>query len=395
MSAPTGWAPPPYAASLGDVLPAVLASLGIELPHLDRHYLPQAGAEPGSLHTPRIVLPPVAKAVVALVDGLGSKQLRRRSGHAPFLRTLSGPLERLRSGFPSTTATSLASLGTGLSPGQHGLIGTMGLMPSGAALFSHLSWDSGPDPVAYQPAPTLLARAARAGVAVTTVSRGAFAGSALTRAALGGGAFVGAETSADRVAATLAALNATPGPALVYLYLDEVDKAGHTAGPDSWQWGEAVEGADRTLRDVATALPAGTSLTVTADHGMIEAPFADRFDLATNSDLNDGVALLGGDPRAGHVFCRPGARDDVLARWRGVLGEAAVLATREAAIDQGWFGAVRDAVRPRIGDVVTAMTGAYTVLDSRDCRPAFLGLIGHHGSLSDDETLIPLLHHVA
>lgn len=392
MSEPTGWAPPPYAASLVDVLPAVLASMGVDLWEVG---IAQTGAELGAPRTPRLVLPPATKAVVALVDGLGSKQLRRRSGHAPFLRTLREPLEGLRCGFPSTTATSLASLGTGLSPGQHGLIGTMGLMPGGGSLFSHLSWNSGPDPVDYQPAPTLLTRAVRAGVAVTTVSRAAFAGSALTRAALGGGAFVAAGTSAERVSETISALNATPGPTLVYLYLDEVDKAGHTAGPDSWQWGEAVEGADRTLRDVARALPAGTSLTVTADHGMIEAPFADRFDLASNSDLNEGVALLGGDPRAGHVFCAPGARDDVLARWQSVLGEAAVLATRDEAISMGWFGAVREAVRPRIGDLVTAMTGAYTVLDSRDCRPAFLGLIGHHGSLSDDETLVPLLHHVA
>ncbi len=395
MSAPTGWAPPPYAASLGDVLPAVLASLGVNLPRIgsDPHVRLAAGTE--SPQPPAILLPPARKAVVALVDGLGSKQLRRRSGHAPFLRTLGEPLEGLRCGFPSTTATSLASLGTGLPPGQHGLIGTMGIHPNGRGLFSHLSWHGGPDPVAYQPVPTLFSRAAGAGVAVTTVSRGAFSGSALTRAALHGGAFVGAETSADRVAATVAALAATAGPAVVYLYLDEVDKAGHTSGPDSWQWGEAVEGADRTLRDVAAALPAGTSLTITADHGMIEAPFADRFDVAYDSDLNDGVALLGGDPRAAHVFCERGAIDDVLARWRGVLGDAAVIVTRAEAIEQGWFGAISDAVRPRIGDIVTAMTGAYTVLDSRDCRPAFLGLLGHHGSLSDDETLIPLLHHLA
>lgn len=389
MSAPTGWAPPPYAATLGDVLPSVLASLGVALPKMATD-TPRL-----EVLTPRIELPPATKAVVALVDGLGSKQLRRRSGHAPFLRTLSEPLEGLRSGFPSTTATSLASFGTGLSPGQHGLLGTMGIAPNGTGLFSHLSWTGGPDPVTYQPSPTLFSRAAGAGVSVTTVSRSAFAGSALTRAALHGGTFVGAETSADRVAATLAALTATSGPCLVYLYLDEVDKAGHSSGPGSWQWGEAVETADRTLRDVAATLPAGTSLTVTADHGMIEAPFADRFDLAYDRDLDDGVALLGGDPRAAHVFCEPGARDDVMARWREVLGDAAVMLTRQEAIEQGWFGGVSDRVRPRIGDIVTAMTGSYTVLDSRDCRPAFLGLIGHHGSLSDDETLVPLLHHVA
>lgn len=395
MSQPSGWAPPPYAASLADVLPAVLASLGVRIEERGTAVRPARQDSTAEQHASGISLPPAHKAVVALVDGLGSKQLRRRSGHAPFLRTLSEPLEGLRSGFPSTTATSLASLGTGLAPGQHGLLGTFGIHPNGNGLFSHLLWNGGPDPVTYQPFPTLFARAARAGVAVTTVSRGAFAGSSLTRAALHGGAFVGAESAADRVAATVAALNATSGPVLVYLYLDEVDKAGHAYGPDSWQWGEAVENADRTLRDVASVLPAGTSLTVTADHGMIEAPFSDRFDVAYEADLSSGVAHLGGDPRAAHVFCEAGAAADVVVRWREVLGDAALVLSRDEAIEAGWFGAVSDAVRPRIGDIVTAMTGAYTVLDSRACRPAFLGLVGHHGSLSDDETLIPLLHHVA
>lgn len=376
-----GWTEPPYPVSLIDVLPGVLSSMAVPVP---------VG---GSLwRTPMITVPRARKAVVALVDGLGARQLSRRSGHAPFLRTLEQPIDELRSEFPSTTATSLASLGTGLRCGQHGLIGTLAPVPGQDRLFSHLSWDGGPDPLAYQPAPTLFTQAALAGVAVTTVSRGSFVGSALTQAALHGGEFVAAGSSAERVNATIAALNASPGPALVYLYLDEVDKAGHVHGPQSWQWGEAVEGADRTLRDVAERLPPGTSLTITADHGMIDAPLSHRYDMANRPDLDEGVVMLGGEPRAGHVFCQPGASADVRANWTENLGDHAVVRTREEAIEAGWFGSVRKDVERRIGDVVTAMTGQYTVLDSRVSRPGFLALIGHHGSMSDDETLVPLLH---
>ncbi|MGB3827646.1 MAG: alkaline phosphatase family protein [Ornithinimicrobium sp.] len=381
MKAAPGWSPPPYAVSLIDVIPAVLASMAVPLP---------VGG--GAWRTPVVTLPPTRNAVVALVDGLGARQLSRRSGHAPFLRTLHQPVEQMRSEFPSTTATSLASFGTGLRCGQHGLIGTLAPVPGAERLFSHLSWDGGPDPLAYQPAPTLFSQAAAAGVAVTTVSRASFANSALTQAALHGGEFVGAGTADERVDATVAALTADPGPALVYLYLDEVDKAGHVDGPQSWQWGEAVETADRTLRDIADRLPAGTSLTITADHGMIEAPHADRYDLAHEPELDEGVVMLGGEPRAGHVFCRAGAEADVLGRWTDILGDRAVVRTREDAVEAGWFGAVRPEVMSRIGDVVTAMTGQFTVLDSRVSRAGFLALVGHHGSMSDDETLVPLLH---
>ncbi len=384
MNAPQGWTPPPYAVSLIDVIPAVLSSVAVPIP-----------VSGSAWRTPVITLPRAHKAVVALVDGLGARQLSRRSGHAPFLRTLDQPVEEVRSEFPSTTATSLASFGTGLRCGEHGLIGTLAPVPNASRLFSHLSWDGGPDPLTYQPAPTLFAQAAAAGVAVTTVSRPSFAGSALTQAALHGGEFVGAGSAQERVEATIAALHAHPGPALVYLYLDEVDKAGHVYGPQSWQWGEAVETADRTLRDVADRMPVGTSLTITADHGMIEAPHSHRHDLADEPELDEGVLMLGGEPRAGHIFCQRGAHADVLARWSEALGDEAVLRTRAEAVQAGWFGTVRPEVLPRIGDIVTAMKGQFTVLDSRACRSSFLALIGHHGSMSDDETLVPLLHRPA
>ncbi len=374
------WHVPPHTPFIGDVLPAVLASIG------------HRSAAPGTLGEPAILLPPARCAVVALVDGLGAEQLRQRSGHAPFLRRLSSAAPELRCGFPSTTATSLTSFGTGLAAGEHGVIGTLAPTTSQAELFSHLTWEGGPDPAVYQRTPTLLETAGSSGVAVTTVSRPAFKGSGLTRAALQGGTFIGAASADQRVAATLQALRGAAGPALVYLYIDEVDKAGHGYGPNSWQWGESVENADQILREVAAGMPSGTSLSVTADHGMIEAPITDRFDVAAHPDLAEGVRLVGGDPRAAHVFCEPGAARDVARRWRTVMGGAALVLTREEAIDAGWFGPVLDDFRARIGDVVTAMTRQFTVLDSRACRPAFLRLLGHHGSMSEEETRIPLLH---
>ncbi|MGB5937440.1 MAG: nucleotide pyrophosphatase/phosphodiesterase family protein [Ornithinimicrobium sp.] len=390
------WDFPPYAVSLADVLPAVLASIGhpIAPPGAPPIALPGAPpiALPGAPSEPEILLPPAHSAVVALIDGLGANQLQRRSGHAPFLRRLNSAAPELRCGFPSTTATSLTSFGTGLAAGQHGVIGTLAPTTCGTELFSHLTWEGGPDPAAYQPAPTFLQAAHAAGVAVTTVSRPAFKGSGLTRAALHGGAFIGAASANQRVAATLQALRKATGPALVYLYIDEVDKAGHGFGPNSWQWGESVENADQILREVAAGMPSGTSLSVTADHGMIEAPITDRFDVAAHPDLAEGVRLLGGDPRAAHVFCEPGAAGDVATRWKAVMGGAAVILTRDEAIEAGWFGPVAGDFRSRIGDVVTAMTGQFTVLDSRACRPAFLRLLGHHGSMSEEETGIPLLH---
>ena len=113
-------------------------------------------------------------------------------------------------------------------------------------------------------------------------------------------------------------------------------------------------------------------------------------DLALEPELGEGVELLAGEPRAPQAWCRPGAADDVVATWREELGESAIVLARDAAIEAGWFGPVPTAYRERIGEVVVAMLGQATLLDSRQLRPQVLALRGHPGSISDAETAIPL-----
>lgn len=370
---------PRYDVWLGSVLPAVAASLGVPFP---------AGpdGDPDGL-----VLPEARSAVVALVDGLGAEQLRRRGGHAPFLRTLPAAHPNLACGYPSTTASSTAGLSTGLPPGSHGLVGWQTLMPGTDRLLNHLSWDGGPDPEEWQPHRTVFQALRAAGVTVTHVAPTPFERSGLTRATLRGTGFRPADTIPERVAA-VRSLVRRPGRHLVYVYFGEVDKAGHVHGPDSYGWTDRVEEVDAALAEIAASLPAGTSLTVTADHGMVAAPEEERLDLADHAELARGIRHLGGEPRAPQAYCEPGAAEDVLQTWREVLGERALVLSREEAVAAGWFGPVTDAVRPRIGDLVVAMRGRATVLDSRVLRAQVLRLRGHHGSLTAEEVLVPLLH---
>ncbi|MDQ3384206.1 MAG: alkaline phosphatase family protein, partial [Actinomycetota bacterium] len=236
---------PSYAVSLASVLPSVAASLGVAVGATGASGSSRrTGDRPGCAEL--IDLPPARGAVVVLVDGLGAEQLQRRGGHAPFLRTLVSPVQDLTCGFPSTTATSMGSFGTGLPPGVHGMVGWQVLMPGRDRLLNQLSWHEGPDPFAWQPHGTVFEQVAAAGLPVTRVGPAHFEASGLTRAALRGGRFAVARRPAERVTAALAALARDPR-ALVYLYWGEVDKTGHEHGPDSWQWGEQVEAVDTQL----------------------------------------------------------------------------------------------------------------------------------------------------
>ena len=253
---------------------------------------------------------PARRAVVVLVDGLGYELVRRRGGHAPFLRSLLPAAYRISAGFPSTTATSMGTFGTGLPPGSHGLLGYEVLVPGEDRLLNELSWEHGPDPLAWQTQRTVFELAEADGVAVTSIGPGFFDGSGLTRAALRGGRFRAAAALPARVDAALLALR-SDRRSLVYLYWGDLDKVGHVHGCQSWEWGDELEGIDAELARLVRSVPSDTAVYITADHGMVDAPHALRIDLAYDDELSAGVRHVGGEPRSLQLYCEHGAVDDV------------------------------------------------------------------------------------
>lgn len=146
---------------------------------------------------------------------------------------------------------------------------------------------------------------------------------------------------------------------------------------------------------LARLLPSGTLLLVTADHGMLDVPYAHRVDLARRTDLQTGIDVLAGDARFAQAYCAAGAAAGVAARLTDAFGSRAWVRTRQQAIAAGWFGPVDDRVLGRIGDVVIAAAESFVFVDSRITAAAELKLIGQHGSLTDAEQIVPLLTFVA
>lgn len=375
---PPDFVAPAYGGhSLADLVPAVATALG--------HPLDSAADLPDG----GLVLPEASAYVLFLVDGLGSELLRRHRHAAPWLASLldSGP-EPLTAGVPSTTATSLTSLGTGLPPGAHGMVGYTSRIPGTNDLLNALAWDKSVDPVEWQPHPTAFARLAAAGVAVTVVNKREFRGSGLTVAAHRGAEFVGADRVGERIAAVVS--SAAQRPSLTYMYDGDPDWTGHRFGVASSQWLQQLAMVDAEAEQLRETLPPDVRLVVVADHGMVDSPPESRVDVADHHELRDGLALLGGEARFRHLYARGGAVADMVATWQGVLGDRALVLTRDEAIGRGWFGTVGAGVRPRLGDVVVACTGDTAVLDT-DVFPYEARLVGLHGSLTPGEMLVPLL----
>ncbi len=399
-------APAYGSGTISDVVPSALAVLGLP-----------GGTDRIDLRT--LLGPaPVRRLCILLVDGLGARQLAAAPDAAPFLtsRTAPATAERMRvigTGFPSTTAVSLSSLGTGLPPGEHGLVGYLMAVPGYDRPMNPLRWrlhgqgdhvDLLADlpPERFQPRPTAFEQAAEAGIAVTRVAPGYQAQSGLTRASLRGGGFDAAFSLGDLAARAAAALAASDR-ALVYAYHGDLDLTGHVRGPDSDSWRDELAQADLLAATIARRLPEDAALVVTADHGMLG--ITDPLDLdSTDPDLVapgmlDGVRLIGGEPRDRHVYTVPGAAADVRARWSELLAARAAgrpdrgfaVVAKDDAIARGWFGpVVSDEARARIGDVLAVATGT-SALIRRSHEPLQSRLIGHHGSLTPVEREIPLL----
>jgi hypothetical protein len=389
----TALVPPAYGrASLGDLLPAVLSSLGV--------------ADTGSPAS-AVSLPPASRVCVFLVDGLGYELLASADpSDAPFLQSLLPGGGAIDAGFPTSTPISLCSLGTGRTPGEHGIVGFTMHVPPVAHVLECLAWTgygSRVDlsamlpPETLQPCEPLLALAAADGIATTVVSLSVHVGSGLSRAAFRGATFDSIPAFDDmeaRVRLVSGGLQRSDRT-IVYTYDARLDTAAHVAGVGSAAWRAALRETDEAAETIAEWLPAGTLLIITGDHGALNVPTSKRIDLAARPELSRGVAWFSGDPRTRHVHAEPGQAESMVGRWKDSLGDEWAVLTRDEAIETGLFGpAVRDDVRPRIGDLVAIALGGQGLFD-QSRFPWEFRLEAFHGALTPAELRVPLLQYVA
>jgi predicted AlkP superfamily pyrophosphatase or phosphodiesterase len=369
--------PDPALPHLADVVPSVLAAMGVD-----------------GFGGPISLRDGINGACVLLVDGLGADLLDAYADDAPVLASLRG--NTLQVGFPSTTVAGLAAVGTGCRSGEHGMVGLSFRLP-GAEVINALGWQPHPrgrdlrdklPPEQVQPMPTTFERAAASGIAVSVISGAQFTRSGMTRAVLRGGRYIGVHALGDLAACVRSAL-ADGG--FCYGYHSELDLLGHVYGPGSTAWRMQLRQVDRLVESIVEGLPPGSLLAVVADHGMVAIDAEEVVDIDDSADLMDGVEAIGGEPRARHIYVAEGATDSVVAAWRETLAHRAWVVSRDEAISAGWFGEkVSDAARFRIGDVVAAARDNAGLM-RRTAEALLSSLIGQHGSLTDAEQRVPLL----
>lgn len=323
------------------------------------------------------------QAVLLVLDGLGWDQLRERESIAPTLASMvGGPITSVA---PTTTATALSSIATGLTPGEHGLVGYRMLL--GGEVINVLRWCvDGADrrrsqpPADIQPVPAFL------GEHVPVVSPAELESSAFTEAHLRGGRPVGwraASSIAIEVGEQLRA-----GERFVYAYYGGIDKIAHERGFGPYYDSE-LQAADRLVADVCEQLPPGAVLLVTADHGQVDV--GNKI-VHPSPELLSHVAMQSGEGRFRWLHARRGAHDDLFQAATDEAGSLAWVVTRARMLDEGWFGpVVPPQVAARLGDVALVPFEPVSFHDPDDTGP--FELVCRHGSLTSAEIVVPLLAH--
>ena len=332
----------------------------------------------------------MGRELLFLIDGFGFDTL---STYAEVMPTMSRMLNHglVQTSFPSTTATSLATLPTGELPGVHGMLGyTVQVPRSGGRLLNALKWDERVDPENWQPVETLFQKATQVGISVTHVAAKRYENSGFTRAVFRGAEYKGANVVADLVSETKQALQKTPS--FVYLYVNDLDNAGHSDGVGSDKWIAALSAIDQMVSQLMKEVPKGTRIWVTSDHGMINVE--DKIIIGQDNPLLTGINVIAGEPRARHLYLSDDsvqAREDVASLWQQYLQEKALVLTREQAIASNLFGGQisADAV-DRMGEVIAIAQGGVVLLDPERADKEG-AMVGHHGGNSDIESQVGLL----
>ncbi len=332
----------------------------------------------------------MGRELLFLIDGFGFDTL---SQYADVMPTMNRMFNHglVKTSFPSTTATSLATLTTGELPGVHGMLGyTVQVPRSGGRLLNALKWDERVDPENWQPVETLFQRASKAGISVTHIAAKRYENSGFTRAVFRGAEYKGANIVADLVSETKLALQKTPS--FVYLYVNDLDAAGHSDGVGSDKWIAALSAIDQMVSQLMKEVPKGTRIWVTSDHGMINVQ--EKIIIGQDNPLLTGVTVIAGEPRARHLYLADDsaqAREDVASLWRQYLHDKAFVLTREQAVSTNLFGTdVSPDALDRMGEVIAIARGGLVLLDPERADKEG-AMVGHHGGDSEIESQVGLL----
>jgi predicted AlkP superfamily pyrophosphatase or phosphodiesterase len=329
------------------------------------------------------------RVCVILVDGLGAENLRNAAGHAPFLNASLKTSKSINTVFPTTTAAAITSFGVGAKPASHGVFGYSVYDRKTHEVRNLLSgWSEEFSPEEFQTLDSVAKIALKENVQSFTVGPGEYAESGFTRLNMTGAKYLPARTFDERIDATVQIL-AAKAKSLTYLYFPELDSIAHNSGVESPEWLNKLEDLDSAVKRLVTALPAGTAVLLTADHGVVDVPRQNQI-LLDEIEI-PGLIAVTGDPRNAFLYFENGTEIKLRQlQLQERLAERVIVATPAELSEQGWL-AEPIANQEFLPDLFLISAPGTAVYHRTFAKPQSLRMIGQHGGITTTELSVPLL----
>jgi len=348
------------------------------------------------------------RVVFLILDGFGYRKAQTLFQEYPnsALRELgeAGCHIPLTSVYPATTVSALTSLGTGLTPLEHGMIGYRLYLRETASITNMIRFTTlgnprpesafsiGLDRETLIPQPTFHGRLDASGIAAHSVLPRHISTSGLSTTLYRGCTRMHSAVSLpDMFVRTREILQESRGKTFVSLYWPGLDSVAHALGPNSESYRAEFCAVDDAIRRGLVGQAEDTLLIVTSDHGFV--PMSPEDYLLLNSEFDADRALLMppvGEPRASYLFTRYGNKDIIKNTFAEPREDGMICLESQKLVETGLLGInhPHPEIANRIGDLALLSTGSGGTF--QDYPDAAL-LRGMHGGLTEDEMLVPLI----
>ncbi len=354
------------------------------------------------------------KLVVLLVDALGYNQLNffMEKNDAKPLRELAekGTFSVLTSTFPSTTTTAHATLHTGLSPQEHGLMGLFLFLKELRVVADMIEFkpvgetrrdmifDMGFNPEQFFPAETIFEKLRQKQVSSCVVMRRSFIKSGLSTLFFRDVEFVPYVSLSDMFVLLRKTVERNLGErTYVFAYWPLLDAVSHLSGPYSEEARAEIRLFCRSLKEeflekLSPRAAQETVLMLTADHGQAAISREKAVNMKKHPCLLRNLTIpFAGDPRAAYLYIKHNKIHRVKEYFPKHFHDSFNVLESSRAFDMGLFGLgkAKKEAEDRIGDVIVVSRDESTIYYPYSQEEKEFSYAGFHGSLTEDEMLIP------
>ncbi len=356
----------------------------------------------------------IRKVAVILIDGFGYDMFLKSCKYSEFFKKFveNGIVAPITSGFPSTTAASITTMNTGLTPQEHGLLEwllyfkeidkTINTLPFTSMEDKPLTKKYNPK-ILYQ-GDTIFKRFGSDKVPIYTIANKQIANSDYNLLFKSGNTYITHFKNSDLAIRLRVALEKEKRRSYFYSYISSVDSSIHALGPSTEESEAEILSVSHALEDglikkIDKKTAAETLVIITADHGHTLLNPKDTIYLNKYRKLNDyyergkngKIIPPTGSPRDVFLHIKSGKLEEAEELLNDKLSKVAKVMKIKDAIESGLFGygKLNKNFANRAGNLLILPHKNKSIWYEHIKGEKF-DKIGMHGGLSKEEMLIPL-----